>query len=274
MSCHILSWNNWGLCLWDHLLKASPLPWHVLATPRAPRSGTVLSSYNGTDPSPYHWPSWRCSRSLLPGPVGGPPTLLFRGDISHLHLQRAEGSHWRAVSSLWRMTPKHGVLSSLPVNGAAAFKLRWWKRKLWPVRSPQEMRHDHHVGASPETGSVLRQALETLTLQIQKSRKESRENNRPRAKVLSETFQVKWKPDVKSKCKIPKQSKQYNLSWEKHHAYRGRTPRCHQLLNAYFVPAMRGGGSFPSRSLSHLNSPVHRDALKNNFDIYIFNNFN
>lgn len=41
---------------WDNLLKASPLCWHVLARPKALKSGDVLSSYKRIDPFPCSWP--------------------------------------------------------------------------------------------------------------------------------------------------------------------------------------------------------------------------
>lgn len=80
----------------------------------------------------------------------------------------------------------HGVLNSIPVNEATAFKLLLWKWKLWSLGWSKKVRH---VGAMFLKGiQSSRQALETLTLQIQKSREGGQANNHPRPRYSAKLF--------------------------------------------------------------------------------------
>lgn len=76
---------------WDSLLQASPLPRHVLAMPKVPRGGNVLSSYKGTDPSPYYYFAKGC-RTSSPGWAWG-PSFCCPGAMLLIFISReAEGS--------------------------------------------------------------------------------------------------------------------------------------------------------------------------------------
>lgn len=62
---------------------------------------------------------------------------------------------------------------------------------------------NYHRGATfLKAAQSSRQALETLSLQIQNSREGGQANNRPRARVLSKIIWVKCKANVKSKCEL------------------------------------------------------------------------
>ena len=71
----------------------------------------------------------------------------------------------------------------------------------WQVITEDEA--NYHRGATFLKGAQSsRQALQILSLQIQKSKEGGQANNQSRARVLGKIIQVKCKPNAKSECEI------------------------------------------------------------------------
>lgn len=134
-------------------------------------------------------------RSLLPRPGLRHFTSSSRGDASRVQRQRGATEE---LSHLWEEWVLHIGFPIPFVKGLQLLNYYYKNGSCDPLRSPQEVRPP--IGATFRKGAQSRQAMETLTLQIQKSREGSQANTRPRANVLSKITWVKWKLDVKSKC--------------------------------------------------------------------------
>ena len=71
----------------------------------------------------------------------------------------------------------------------------------WQVITEDEA--NYHRGATfLKEAQSSRQALQILSLQIQKSKEGGQANNQSRARVLGKIIQVKCKPNAKSECEI------------------------------------------------------------------------
>ena len=201
------------------------------ATPRAPRSGSVPCSHKGTDPSPYHWPY--CTRWPKPPPQArrGGPSLCCPGDtFLLLTSSTAEGSHWRAVSSLQGMSPGHRVLNSILLNGAAALKLSSWKRKLWSVRSSQKVR------STTTEGPLSWRGLSPLDKPWRPCLSKSKTPGREARQITGQGPGYSAKSFGSNANRMLNQNvnykihKQYSLSWEKYYANQGSTPKGYWML--------------------------------------------
>lgn len=70
----------------------------------------------------------------------------------------------------------------------------------WQVITEDEA--NYHRGHFLKGAQSSRQALQILSLQIQKSKEGGQANNQSRARVLGKITQVKCKPNAKSECEI------------------------------------------------------------------------
>lgn len=172
----------------------------------------------------------KVAETSSPGQAWRPVTLLSRGTFLLLTSSTAEGSHWRAVSSLQGMSPGHRVLNSILLNGAAAFKLSSWKRKLCSVRSSQKVRSTTTEG--PLSWKRLSPLDKPWRPCLSKSKTPGREARQttgqgPGYSAKSFGSNAKWMLNQNVNYKI---HKQYSLSWEKYYANQGSTPKGYWTL--------------------------------------------
>lgn len=172
----------------------------MLATPKAPRSGNVLFSYKGTDSSPI--PGHLAKGAESSSQAGMRPfVLLSRDNVSHLHLLSGGGEAVKSCLIFGKNESWTGVLNFIPVNGAAALKLLWWKWRLSSIRPSEKGRHNNHMGVTFLKGiPASEQAVETLLPHTQKSREWGWRITIQGQRYSATIIQVKWKPNVESKC--------------------------------------------------------------------------
>lgn len=131
----------------------------------------------------------------------GPFVLLSRGNVSHLHLLRGGGESVKSCLIFEKNESWAAVLNSTLVNGAAAFKLLWWKWRLSSIRPSGKGRHNNHIGVTFLKGIPSSdQALKTWPPHTQKSREGGQQIPVQGPRYSAKIIQVKWKPNVTSKC--------------------------------------------------------------------------